>query len=1009
MNCPKCGAPNSPAANFCAQCGRSLRPNERPHSFVQWLQNGAKGEGERRQVTILACDTVGSSLLAERMDPEEFLELINRAFDALLYPVFDYGGYLARLEGDGFKAFFGAPEAHEDDPLRAVQAGLEIQAAARHVAAEFEKKRNVPNFAVRVGIHTDHVVVGPVGIGDAVEYTAMGIGIVLAARLESIAQPGTVLISEATHRLVESYVEAVPLGPTKVKGRTQPVRVFEVTGMRTAAELSETLGVRSPLVGRNVERSMLRQAVAKLFGYLDPATLPLNCADKAPETSTHTLPTDGKTNRRAESLAGRGGIAIIVGEAGVGKSRLINHAHHELTQTYCQLTWLKGRALSQGQGAYGVLANLVRRYLGINADDRMADMWAKLRHRIDQLFAAPALGAEDPTIEGELIPHLANLLSLHMEGKQARRVTDLDPGGQERQIFRALRRLCQRLTQDGPLVLALDDLQWADDGAIRLLKDLMSLTDEWPMLMIFSFRPEAQAACWQLREAARRDHGQDSVEIMLHGLSSAASDELIENLIQTATDGDPPEQLCALIRERSGGNPMFIEEVVRSLLDQGALQRSDQPWPATQMPANDIPETLHGVISARLDRLDPESRHTLQIAAVIGRTFSFRLLQAVTQNHSNLAQHLSRLQRAELVRELRQGAEQEYNFTHTLTRQVAYETLLRRQRRKYHRRVAKCIRDLYADRLEEHFERLAYHYASAEMWPQALTYHIKFAQQAQLRYANGKATEHYQRAWEIIQAGQIDQPETQQLLHESQADLDLLAGNYPQASFGYQAALELAQERPHQARLLRKLGHVCQRWGKYKEGIEYLERGLETAAAIGYGPELAALYAGLGQVYHRQGNYRQAADLGLLALEIFEQLDDQPGTALASNLLGITHWAMSELDKAQDYHEKSLLTHASLGDVYGLSASYNNLGRVLADIGQLERAMNNYYQSQRLCTEIGHQHGLATVLNNISELYQQLGHTDKAWSYQKQAFEIYKRIGFDGLDLQPEILKMQVW
>jgi predicted ATPase len=639
----------------------------------------------------------------------------------------------------------------------------------------------------------------------------------------------------------------------------------------------------------------------------------------------------------------------------------------------------------------------------------MADMWAKLRHRADQLFATPGLGTEDPTVESELIPHIANLLSLHLEGKQARRVTDLDPGGQERQIFRALRRLCQRLTQDGPLVLALDDLQWADDGAIRLLKDLMSLTDEWPMLMILSFRPEAEAACWQLRDAARHEHGQDSVEIMLHGLSPAASDELIENLLETANDNAPPEPLRALIRERSGGNPMFIEEVVRSLLDQGALERADQAWPATHAHANYIPETLHGVISARLDRLDPESRHTLQIAAVIGRTFSFRLLQAITQSRDNLAQYLSRLQRAELIRELRQGAEQEYTFTHTLTRQVAYETLLRRQRRKYHRRVAKCIRDLYADRLEEHFERLAYHYASAEMWPQALEYHVKFAQQAQLRYANGKAAEHYQRAWEIIQAGQIDNPKTQQLLHESQADLDLLAGNYQQASFRYQAALKLAQERSQQARLLRKLGHVSQRWGKYEEGIAYLERGLETAAAIGYGPELAALYAGLGQIYHRQGNYQQAADLGLLALEIFEQLDDQPGTALASNLLGITHWAMGKLDKAQDYHEKSLLTHASLGDVYGLSASYNNLGRVLADIGQLERAMNNYHQSQRLCTEIGHQHGLATVLNNISELYQQLGHTEKAWSYQKQAFEIYKRIGFDGLDLQPEVLKMQVW
>jgi predicted ATPase len=426
------------------------------------------------------------------------------------------------------------------------------------------------------------------------------------------------------------------------------------------------------------------------------------------------------------------------------------------------------------------------------------------------------------------------------------------------------------------------------------------------------------------------------------------------------------------------------------------------------VPANYIPETLHGVISARLDRLDSESRRTLQIAAVIGRTFDFRVLQAVTQD-DDLKHHLVHLQRAELIRELRRGTEQEYTFTHTLTQQVAYETLLRRQRREYHRRVAECIQELYADRLEEQFERLAYHYASAELWPQALDYHIKFAHQAQLRYANSKAAKHYQHAWEIVEAGRAGDRETQRLLHEAQGNLDLLAGDYQQAVSHYDTALALAQELSQRARLLRKIGNTFQRWGKYEQGTHYLERGLEAAAAIGYGPELAALYTGLGQIHHRQGNYQQAVELGLLALEIFEQGGDRPGTALASNLLGMTCWAMGDLDTAGTYLEKSLLIHASLGDVYGLAASYNNLGRVMADQGQLERAMSSYRQSRQLCTEIGHQHGLATALNNMSELYQQLGQTEEAWACQEEAFKIYNRIGFDGLDVQPEVLKMQVW
>ncbi len=1018
MSCPSCGTRNPEWANFCARCGRSLRLTDRPRSFVEWLQQGVHTEGERRQVTILACDTVGSSLLAERMDPEEFLELMNRAFDTILAPIFDHGGYLARLEGDGFKAFFGAPEAHEDDPLRAVQAGLEIQTAARRIAKELGQEGQAPDFAVRVGIHTDNVVVGPVGAGDTVEYTAMGIGIVLAARLESIAQPYTVLISEATHRLVEPYVQVVPLGPTGVKGRSQPVHIYEVTGLRTAAELGETLGVRSPLVGRVVELSMLRRAVAKLLeepdNVIPGASSPSDLADLLAlrgAVDEHAMP--GR-EPDAESTVRRGGIVHVVGEAGVGKSRLIRHVRNEMTAACPQLVWLDGRALSQD--AYGVLADLVRRYLGIGVDDRVADIWAKLQNRMAHLFPPSPSGRGGPPDEddrwgsGELIPHLANLLSLHLEGDQARRVSDLDPEAQERQIFRALRRLCERLTEDGPLVLALDDLQGADDGAIRLLKDLVYLIDERPVLFIFSFRPELGAACWQLRDLARRVYGQDDVEIVLHSLSTDASNELIGNLLESPHGEGISESVRALIRDRSGGNPLFIEEVVRSLIDRGVLKRSGKRWQVVgEVSANYIPETLHGVISARLDRLDPETRRTLQIAAVIGHTFSFRVLQSVTGGNGDLRRHLARLQRAELIRELRRGAEQEYTFTHTLTQKVAYETLLRRQRRAHHRRVGQCIEHLYADRLEEHYERLAYHFASARDWSQALDYHIKFATQAQLRYANGKAAEHFQRAWEIVQSGQAGDEETQCHLHEAQGNLDFLAGDHQRAAFRYQAALELARELLDQARLLRKLGNVCQASGNYERGISYLEQGLAMADAIGHGPELASLYVGLGQIYHRQGNYRQAVELGSLSLDVFERVDDRPGTALASNLLGITYWAMRELDTAHTYLEKSLLIHASLGNVHGLAASYNNLGRVLADRGQLDSAMNHFRQSQQLCLEIGYQHGLATALSHLSELHQQLGQTDEAWACQEKAFEIYNRIGFDGFDVQPEVLKMQVW
>jgi class 3 adenylate cyclase/tetratricopeptide (TPR) repeat protein len=1033
MKCSSCGTSNPDTANFCVQCGRALKVTDRPRSFVEWLYRGTHTEGERRQVTILACDTVGSSLLAEQMDPEEFLVLMNRAFERILAPIFEFDGYLARLEGDGFKAFFGAPEAHEDDPLRAVRAGLAIQTAARRFSKELQQEGRASEFSVRVGVHTDHVVVGPVGTGEVVEYTAMGIGIVLAKRLEEIAQPGTVLISETTQRLIEPYCQVVPLGPTAVKGRSQPVHVFEVTALRPQGELGDALGIRSPLVGRRVELSMLEQAVAKLLSASAPKprsveSLQLDVEESPDLHQGEVADPEAKPSSRTVPIAQvmceettdrRGGTVNIIGEAGVGKSRLMLHVRARMTAEHPALIWLDGHAVNRGQGTFGVLADLIHCYLGIGVDDRTVDIFAKLRHRLERLFTAPVGSTGSGSVPSsmdvmevdDLLAHLANLLSLPLEGAQAQRVFDLDPEAQERQIFRAMRRLFERLAQDGPVVLALDDLQSADEGTVRLLSDLMQLAAEQPILFVFSFRPEPGAPCWQLRDVARHRFEKDKVEIVLHSLSTDASNALIENLLEIPKGEELFESVRALIRNRSGGNPLFIEEVIRSLIDRGILERSGSRWQlVSEVPENYIPETLHGVVSARLDRLDPGIRRILQIAAVIGRTFSPRVLQMVMPGADNDIEHcLSHLQRSELVRELGRGTEQEYTFTHMLIQQVAYETLLRRQRRTYHRRVANSIEQLYADRLEEYYERLAFHYANAEDWPLALKYHIKFATQAQLRYANAKATEHYQRAWEIVRLGHAGDKETECLLYEAQANLDLLAGAFQQAIANYRAALDLAHEVPDRARILRKLGNVCQALGNYDEGVAYLHRGLDLSDTIGRGPELASLYVSLGQIYHRQGENERATELGLLALEIFEEIVDQRGTALASNLLGITYWAMGDLDTARSYLEKSLLTHASLGDVHGLAASYNNLGRVLADQGQLKRAMSNFQQSQQLCMEIGHQHGLATALSHLSELYQRLGQTEEAWACQEQAFEIYNRIGFDGIDFQPEVLKMQVW
>lgn len=964
--CVNCGTENPNQALFCLHCSRPLsRPQERtPRSFIEWFLGGARGDSERRPVTMLACDIVNSTPLAERMDPEGFLELINRALEVMMDPIFEHGGYLARLEGDGFKAFFGAPEAHDDDPLRAVRAGLEIQAGVSSLTREFEQNWGVTDFAVRVGINTDQVIVGPAGTGSVFEYTAMGLGIALTARLQSSAKPGTILISEQTYRLVEPYIEAISLGSIQLKGKSDPVSVFEVVGLRLEPEIKGPLGVRSSLVGRNVEVSILKRSIHKL-------------------------------------LENQGGIVIISGEAGIGKSRLVAEVRDQTLLSYPQINWIDGRAFSQGQESQGVLANILRSYLQISAQDRQTAIWDKLYGRLEALL---------PEQAEELIPHLANLLSLRMRGPAAERVASLDPEGQERQIFRTVRLLITRLSTEAPLAIALDDLQWADESSVRLLQGLMDLVESQPVLFILSFRPESQAGCWRLRDTAHQDYSERSVEIVLHGLSREASAELIDNLLESES---LPETLHELIRERAEGNPMFVEEVIRSWIDRGVLERSGERWRvSSQVSVYKVPDTLHGVILARLDRLDLDLRRTLQMAAVIGRTFSHPLLAAVTQTDGQLDSQLEQLQRVELIRQLRDSVERAYAFKHSLTRQVAYDTLLHRQRRRIHHQVAECIEALYSDRLEEQYERLAYHYTVATAWEPALNYHLKAAKQAQRRYANAQASSHYQSAWEILEAGHTGANAERQVIREAQGDLSLLEGSYQRAAFYYQTALKLAAANSavtYQIRLLRKLGNVHERWGKYDRGIDYLREGLEIAGAIGVGPELATLYASMGQIYYRQGKHNQAVELGSLALQIFEKLGDQRGIAQASNLLGISCWAMGDSQTAITYHEKSLMTRASLGDVYGLAASYNNLGRVLADQGAWEQALNYYKQSQNLCLEIGYQHGLAATYNNMGEVYQQLDQIEEALDYLEKSVEIYARIGLDEAGVQTEMWKMQVW
>jgi ABC-type oligopeptide transport system substrate-binding subunit len=622
--------------------------------------------------------------------------------------VYRYEGTLARLMGDAVLAFFGAPIAHEDDPERACRAALEITAEAAEYAERLEKERGIKGFNVRVGINTGLVVVGEVGSDLRVEYTAMGDAINLAARMESAAEPGTVLITEDTHKLVAPLFETETLGSIQVKGRTDPVCVFRVLSAKEVpGKVRGIAGLESPLVGREAEFAALGEAL-----------------------------------ERVEAAVG--GIVTIVGEAGIGKSRLAAELRREAS---AGVQWVEGRCLSYGTSiAYLLWLDVLRGLLGVTLEESPRAVRETLRQRVQDLC---------PGEFEDVYPYLARLMSLRpaegVEGLPLEQdlVAKLDDmGGLELKTstFQAIETLIHCAASERPLVLVSEDLHWADPTSIELLKQVLPLTDRAPILFICVFRPEKEHGSWRIRETVARTYGYRHTDLWLQPLSAADSETLVGELLQI--EALPPE-LKERILDVVEGNPFYVEEVIRSLIDQGAIVQDEARghWTATREVAEiPIPDTLQGVLTARIDRLQEEAKGVLQMASVIGRIFLYRILEAIAEEERQLDAHLLTLQREEMIRERARIPELEYIFKHDLTREAAYNGLLKKKRRLFHRQVAEALERLFPGRIEQQLGLLAHHWDRAGDPEKATAYLLRAGDQARLLCAHQEAIDYYQRA-----------------------------------------------------------------------------------------------------------------------------------------------------------------------------------------------------------------------------------------------------------------------
>ncbi len=698
LTCANCRTANADTAKFCSHCGAPL-------------ETSRAIEGERKFATVLFADVARSTAIAEQLDPEDWAVAMNGAFAFMNAAVSRYGGTVSRLMGDAVLALFGAPVAHEDDAERAVRAGLDIQAAAKAYAPQVKARHGV-DFDLRVGINTGTAVLAFVGDAVRTEYTAMGDAANIAARLQSAAQPGTVLISADTYRLVHAQFDVNPRGPLEMKGKSEPVDTYEVTAARIAPGSGRGIeGLTSPIVGRDRQVALLRERFERLAG-------------------------------------GQGSVVALIGEAGLGKSRLVAELRNARDADPATASWLEGRAISYGQSMpYYPWRQLGRQLVGGGE----ADAAAALRDRLAALLAelkVPSDGA----------PFLETMLAIESQESRAllsALAGDAVVNGVAAAVVDLVKAAIHR--PDGtvlPQVIVMDDLHWSDSATLELIAQVAALAAFEPLLLVCVLRPDRKAPSWGLVDRLQASLGDAFARIELEPLDGAAARTLLGNLLHIE---DLPDSIRAQILARSDGNPFYLEEVLRSLIDGGQVVHENGHWTATRAILEaTIPETLAGVLSARIDRLPEGTKRVAQTAAVIGRIFQHRVLAEVCraapqpERIEHVEPHIATLSYEQLVRERARDPEREYAFKHALTCDAAYELLLKSRRRELHARTGAALEQLYPERRDELAALLAHHFSEAGD-PRAYDYSLRAADTARRLFALSEELMHRERVLKAVE------------------------------------------------------------------------------------------------------------------------------------------------------------------------------------------------------------------------------------------------------------------
>ena len=960
LKCPECGSEIEGTEKFCGECGHNLTTpsesvvkepsfDEKLDKIQRYLPKGLtekilaqrdRIEGERKQVTVMFCDMEGFTALSEKLGPEEAYSIMDEIYEILIHKVHDYEGTVNEMTGDGIMALFGAPIALEDAPQRAIRSSLAVHREMARFSEKMKQEREgIPSLKMRVGIHTGPVVVGTLGNDLRVEFKAVGDTVNLASRVEGLADPGATYVTEDTFKLTEGLFRFEALGEKEIKGKEEPVKVYRAIApstRRTRFDVSAERGL-TPFVGRERELELLLDGFER-------------CKE------------------------GRGQAFSIVSEAGVGKSRLLYEFRKSVTSA--DVMFLEGRCLSYSRGiAYHPIMDILKANFDIREGDGDSETREKVKNGLKVLDAD----------EATTLPYLLELLSVKDSGIDKIPMT---PEARKDRIIEALKRIILKGSEIRPLILAYEDLHWADRSSEDVLKYVLESIPGARVLMIFTYRPEF-VHTW----AAKSFHSQ----ITLNRLSNRESLAMLSHLLGTEEiDSDLEE----LVLEKTEGVPFFIEEFIKSLKELKIIERKDNKYHlAKDTQEVSIPSTIQDVIMARVDSLPEGAKELLQTGSVIEREFSYELIKRVTGlPEQELLSHLSISKDSELLYERGIYPQSSYIFKHALTQEVVYDSILTKRKKRLHEEIGNAIEDLYKEHIDGQYEVLAEHFIESENYEKGSEYSKLAGEKAQKAASFIEAIEYAKKR--VFCLERLPETEvTQRRIIDARTRLagyNISLTHHIEAKDAVAPVFDLALKLNYQKRLpiIYTAMGMHSHWveGDYSEGFRYLDEALEISEKTKDTTSLWFANLFLGSTLSLNCEFekglehlRKSLDLGVIENNPIE-IEFAKSCICAFNY--IFH---GNIDLAYQTSKESLLMAQESGDIYLKGAAYSSYGMSCYCKGLFDEAENSLLKALTFSEKTAQFGWGPWVCGFLGHVYFDMGEYERAQDYYKEGISTLER------------------